>query len=73
VHGTSEAVRLLLKISRLHSQSQKRARCRRVVGKPKVIQMGIERIKDEPFGKSRLIARRVTRYFVVGLSASYST
>ena len=37
------------------------------------IQMGIERIKDEPFGKSRLIARQVTRYFVAGLSTSYST
>jgi hypothetical protein len=44
-----------------------------VVGKPEVIQLGIERIKDEPSGKSRLIARRVIRYFAPGLSASYST
>jgi hypothetical protein len=28
----------------------------RIVGKPEVIQMGIERIKDEPFGKSKPIA-----------------
>lgn len=55
-------------------QQRKERANSRMVGQQEVIQMGTKRIKDEPFlEKSRLVARRVTRYFVAGASTSNST